>query len=997
MLLRIGLISLLFCTTLIVKAHGDQPVLLAQAPQAPQANPQANPAAPERYWTTQWSFSDIDVGKLASRLSAIGIDLGLQVNGNVSVAFDVGIPITSLRDGAKYRLDGKISSKSLVVDDVRFQDFSALIQYRDGVAKLESLRSIVDRPGETNADQVAGRIQGSGSLELVPRKDATAKLRVSDIAIAPIVDLVSRFIDPNEPLPIQGGLLSGDVSFSVAIDQLSDVASYELSGNLTANDIQYQNLPTASGKLSDVTISGGRLSVPSFTVTATDGGDTRSPVRLMGNLDLPLKGGGAFRIQIAGDDLPTETVLAIVQPSSSSPSIVAGKLDLRATATGDVATTVSESKWNVQASLASPSISVGGVDVGVLEHDLRLTPQRLTITPRQATGTLPADMRLQSLDCEFDLTDEQLVLQQVDAAIFGGQFQGNATVPLQTDQRFAVDATFQNIRPSVDLPLAGGKTTRLTGSFSGDVQWNVAADAIAKPVAHSGNASFTADEIFVGSQSIGNFKATLSADQGALSLDAFGKLFDGQFRVETASQMESDDKWSDLGMRMNRLQLTTQGIAIESLLSVIESKPAATTGRVSADIRVTGFDHDSNSVLPISQVAIVVQLNNIYHQEGLLTRNATLRSTYDRGVLTIESLLADYAQGNLRVSGRVRVIDSQQKFSPQPELTVSAARVELSRALSILGPFAADYQGRVSGSVTVAGTLDAIRIRGNVLGRDLKLYAQPLGNAHSGFAAEINTQTRAWRLRFPSVGSNVGGGELQGELALSSARRATGGIDMDSRWQLRRVDFVRLSDQLGRSISLAKGELTGEITIGGKSISSIDDMVGRFRFRLGDTQGSAIPGLISVGKFLGPISLATETFDTGLAVGIIGQGIVTLDEFWIGSDTALVQADGRVYMRSGRMDLNALIATGDYRDISANFAQLAQRYALRSLLPTSAILSVSELLRDRTLVIRVMGTVQNPLVRLQPVETFREESVRFILREGQRLIVGAAAADAFQR
>ena len=132
----------------------------------------------------------------------------------------------------------------------------------------------------------------------------------------------------------------------------------------------------------------------------------------------------------------------------------------------------------------------------------------------------------------------------------------------------------------------------------------------------------------------------------------------------------------------------------------------------------------------------------------------------------------------------------------------------------------------------------------------------------------------------------------------------------------------------------------------------------------------------------------------GEVKGLIGRGAITVDEFWLGSDTALVQADGKVYIRSGRMDLNATIATGDYGDVAANFAQLAQQYAFRSLLPASAILDISDLLLDRTLVVRVMGTLQDPIIRVQPVQTFREEAARFLLREGQRLIVAGITAGA---
>lgn len=90
------------------------------------------------------------------------------------------------------------------------------------------------------------------------------------------------------------------------------------------------------------------------------------------------------------------------------------------------------------------------------------------------------------------------------------------------------------------------------------------------------------------------------------------------------------------------------------------------------------------------------------------------------------------------------------------------------------------------------------------------------------------------------------------------------------------------------------------------------------------------------------------------------------------------------------MDMEALIATGDYRDLSVDLQRIAQQYLLRTLLPGSVILDISDLLRDRTLVVRVFGRLDHPIVRLQTVETFREETARFLIRESGRLILTGA-------
>ena len=363
-------------------------------------------------------------------------------------------------------------------------------------------------------------------------------------------------------------------------------------------------------------------------------------------------------------------------------------------------------------------------------------------------------------------------------------------------------------------------------------------------------------------------------------------------------------------------------------------------------------------------------------------------------VFDIGSFVGDYADGSARAKGRIYLVDNSGTVHPRADLRVSASRVNLSKALWFLGDIANDYEGRVSATTTLAGYQESIRVRGSCNGSKLMLYGLLLGKAHSSLVADANVARQSWSVQFPSVRSSQGGGQVEGELALASTRTGGRGVDLTSRWRTRRVDFSRLSKQIGKSTSLASGEITGDLTLSGKSIRGLDDLNGRFDFALGQTRGAAIPGLLGVSGLLGPVSLVNQTFDVGEVKGLIGRGAITVDEFWLGSDTALVQADGKVFLRSGRMDLNALIATGDYGDVAANFAEMTQQYAFRSVLPGSAILGISDLLLDRTLVVRVIGTLQDPIVRIQPVQTFREEAARFLLREGQRLILAGITAGA---
>ena len=105
----------------VIAAQGS---LSAQTPvAAAQQLVQNEDAKTGRYWTTRWEFENVDIDKLVGRLKSIGIDLGLRLRGTATVKLDVGIPLTSLRDGAAYRFDGTLTSPGLVIDDVELKDF----------------------------------------------------------------------------------------------------------------------------------------------------------------------------------------------------------------------------------------------------------------------------------------------------------------------------------------------------------------------------------------------------------------------------------------------------------------------------------------------------------------------------------------------------------------------------------------------------------------------------------------------------------------------------------------------------------------------------------------------------------------------------------------------------------------------------------------------------------------------------------------------------------
>lgn len=75
-----------------------------------------------RYYNSNWSFNDVDVGTLARRLDRIGLQLPVDLRGKVTVDFTVGIPWNALATAKAWRLDGTLTSDELVVNSLRLRN-----------------------------------------------------------------------------------------------------------------------------------------------------------------------------------------------------------------------------------------------------------------------------------------------------------------------------------------------------------------------------------------------------------------------------------------------------------------------------------------------------------------------------------------------------------------------------------------------------------------------------------------------------------------------------------------------------------------------------------------------------------------------------------------------------------------------------------------------------------------------------------------------------------
>lgn len=938
-------------------------------------------------WTTQWSFEKVNVATLASRLKTIGVDLGLDLRGVVTADLKVGVPWRSPGDRAAYRFQGKLTSPRLVVDRVELQNLVTIVDYRDGVLKMTKLSSSIlnDQGGS------GGEFTGEAALKLLPRENATAELAITDLPLAPVSDLLSKLLGAGSNLVAQRGKASGQIRFSAPLDKIGDLASYRLDGTLACSDVKVAGIPSLDIKIGQVDVRDARLSVHELDVSTRKPRNAASDIRVLGKADLPLSGQGAFSAELLGDNLPLAEIAALLIPSSGSSgfSVATGKIDFRVRGVGELKAVADDTKWTVEGSVASPSLQLAGIDVGVLEHRIRFTSRRFEMQPLNEALPLPKAIKINQIATQHRLTSEALLLKSFDASVFGGNVKGSGAWPREEKGDLVFNASADAMQPVVRLPFYGKLSPPLTASLSGEASWRVPIRQLQEPSAHRGTGSLTASNIRVGLEPIGELRTNVSATPESFSLESKGRLFDGSVEVVSKATLRSTSSWSDVAKQLKAARLKFNKVSFGSIIDLLAGNSNGFSGRASGKVVVTPSDTDT-----VPSMSVSAELSRVRHNASFLSNKLTLNGLLKDGVVTIREMGGDFAGGSLQSSGRIHLVDRENRFHPRTNLRVRASRIRVDRGLWFIGKRSEQTSGRISGRVQVSGYGEALRLRGSCEGRNLAAYGFPLGAAHSSLIANANLRSMSWDLAFPSIRSNIGVGRVEGHMHLASARR--GGVSLMSRWKARRVDVFALAERAGRGNTLARAEVSGMLTLQGKSLQSVDDLTGRFDFDIEHTTGSAIPGLIAASQLLSSVSLASQDFGAGEAKGTISKGVVAIDEFWAASKSALVRADGKMYLTSQRLDLQALIATGDYRDIAGNFAELVSANAVAAFLPASTILSVSELLSDRTVIVDVRGTVRSPIIRLRAVETFREEVARFLLREGQRLILAGSAIGAVE-
>ena len=252
-----------------------------------------------------------------------------------------------------------------------------------------------------------------------------ATLNVQRIDIAPIAELVAKLgIGREDRLP--SGTVNGDVQLSGNLSKLDEIDSWTAKGKLTLQDIAVANSNRYSASLPDFSLEKSRFVVPAFELFSSD----VPTFKLAADADIRLSGNQQFKLSVAGDDIPATDLASLVLESPRS--TIDGKLDIQGELTGELKPPGGlPPRLNCEIAIASPALSVMGVDLGTLEHKIALTSESIDIRPLQPS---PQSLTIQRLSAGYQIAPDSFRVTDLDAELFGGEMQGNLKLARQAKQ-----------------------------------------------------------------------------------------------------------------------------------------------------------------------------------------------------------------------------------------------------------------------------------------------------------------------------------------------------------------------------------------------------------------------------------------------------------------------------------------------------------------------------------------------------------------------------------
>jgi translocation and assembly module TamB len=283
------------------------------------------------------------------------------------------------------------------------------------------------------------------------------------------------------------------------------------------------------------------------------------------------------------------------------------------------------------------------------------------------------------------------------------------------------------------------------------------------------------------------------------------------------------------------------------------------------------------------------------------------------------------------------------------------------------GRFGLNMRGNLGRELRGSGTLTFQRAR--VTGFDLSDLRVPFDWTYDPLLGG--------RIAMRDFGGQFSGGRLNGEVNAAFGDTVT----VEGRLRFVDLSFRALLGKFGSSSGLGSGRMNGTFNFTGRNVRSLNDVSGLLVAQLGEGPVLDAPVFNRIAEYIVPSPGSQGglvQFNGGdLRARLVG-GQFRVERLALSGPKAQLFIEGVVGL-TGRLDLDVVAVTNQLGLDPRVLRAFGLRLPLAGPVPIGLILEVASFLSNRTVRLKVTGTVDQPIVQVNVGQILTEEAIRFFL------------------
>jgi translocation and assembly module TamB len=909
--------------------------------------PPSKPGEQPTYLDVDLNLQNVDVAQLVQKLK---LNLPYTITGRLTFQVHASIPINTAGDLKAYRLRGTAKLPTFNMAGLAMTNVEAKVRYADGVLDLESLSGQIPSAKDTKS---AGKFSGDARVEVVPRGDLRASLKLDQIPLATLVSLVPQ---------IRGdvaGVLSGTVQARAPLMKLSDPANWRGAANLNVPSVKVFGLPLRNAAVNLVV------------------DDTRAQLlNLKANLEgAPLTGQGEVQLQgaypfkaevhLGNGDL---TALDRLAPAFRPPFELRGQTQLD----GKLSGTLKPLQFDTSGQLHAKNLVVE-----------RFALDELSFRWLKDNG----DMKLDAIRME----------------LYGGSVSGSARLPIEATAPGGADLDIRNLDVKALAKALPVLPVRLEGKVSGTVKGKLAPSAGEHPRAWTSDIEVSAPQMRVQGIPAEKLKGTIDSRDGKTTYNLKGETLGGTFTIKgdvplpSKNEEKKPPQEPPPGKQARNAGdgRSDPSPALRACACVADEQGGSGTFEL-RDARLSRLWPAYDIAGPLANLKGRFSIFINYRHIGPGMAPIGDGSFRIINVRWGDEFLGDSLQGGVRltafafelvnVTGNVAggLFLGRFSFGLKPNSRsgyhIDLQQVEASRLLVPIPAVAAHVKGPVD--VNLRGNIGrdwdgsggATLVRGQIYGMSITEWRIPMTFSFSPTQGSGELAIRDSQARLA-----LGRARFEGTLNWGNGLRLVGLLlyyDVDLRTLLHNAPGVS---------SYASGRVSGRVDLAGNEMRSMNDLTALVQAKMTQGQALQMPVLRQITPYLRP-GASSSTFQSGELKGRLAGGIFRIENATLVGDFIKMLILGTINL-AGNLNLEVTAQSGLYCLNPARTNSISSRIPIVGAIPRLLLYEASTLLAAAVVHLRVTGTVSAPVVRLEPLVTLTEDAVRFFLGVPLRLAI----------